>query len=62
MFGYFQFGQPQFADAPFFPVQPSGGGGSNGGGEASRFNPHHQRRVLENQIEITILAFLNTQS
>jgi hypothetical protein len=60
MFGYFQFAQPQFADAPFFPVQPSGGG-SNGGGEASRHNHHHERRTLENRIEITLLAFLNTQ-
>lgn len=61
MFGYFQFGQPQFADAPAFAVVPAGGGGSNGGGEAGRRDPHHARRTLENQIEITLLAFLNTQ-
>jgi len=60
MFGYFQFGQPQFADAPHFSVPPSGGG-SNGGGEADYHNPHHQRNALESQIEITLLAFLNTQ-
>jgi len=59
MFGFFQFGQPQFADAPHFAIQPSGGG-SNGGGEAS-YHEHHQRGALENQIEITMLAFLNTQ-
>ncbi len=58
MFGFFQFAMPQFADAPHFSVQPSGGG-SNGGGEANRH--HHARRVLENNIEITLLTFLNTQ-
>ena len=58
MFGFFMFGQPLFADVPRFAG--SGGGGGPGPDRYER-DPHHARRDLENQIEITLLAFLNTQ-
>jgi len=52
------FAQPMFADVPHFA---GGGGSGGGGGTGAARNPHHARRELENQIEITLLTFLNTQ-
>ncbi len=54
------FAQPMFADIPVFSFSPpvSGGGG---GGPSGR---HHQQpldRNFERSLELTLLAFLNTQ-
>ncbi len=49
------FAQPMFADVPFF----TGGGGGCAPGEGH--NPHERRRDIELHIEITLLAFLQTQ-
>lgn len=55
MFGYFMFAQPMFAEVPFF----TGGGGGAAPGEGSARKD--RRREIENEMEITLLAFLQTQ-
>lgn len=55
MFGYFMFAQPMFAEVPFF----TGGGGGAAPGDNCR--PKDRRREIELHVELTILAFLQTQ-
>lgn len=65
MFGYFQFGQPQFADAPAFggaPAPASGGGGASPSRRHFHKNFHElTRKEQESQMEKILMAFLDNQ-
>lgn len=63
MFGFFMFGQPQFADVPF--IRTPGGGGAGGGGRPSRKDRRKNilfRRQFEARLETILIGFLETQS
>ena len=67
MFGFFQFGQPQFGDAPVFASTPIvtipvvGLGIMYNGNRKKRHEENDWRMEQEMRIENTLLAFLNTQ-
>ena len=65
MFGFFQFGQPQFGDAPVFAstvtIPLVGLGIMYNGNRKKRHDENDWRREQEMRIENTLLAFLNTQ-
>ena len=71
MFGFFQFGQPQFADAPIFGGEPPPPDPVRGPGAGVMFNgDQHLRRLKNNEarhhanmqaIELTLRAFLTIQ-
>ena len=64
MFGFFQFGQPQFGDAPVFgstPPPSSGGGGAAPGGRR-KFHKNLCELTRQEQaanMERILTAFLN---
>lgn len=61
MFGFFMFGQPMFADVPLFGTTVASSGGGGGPSRHRHEDDEQNHRTLENQIEITLMAFLNTR-